>query len=102
MRAADAIFREELKHSGLYDDIWQAFCVLLPVRSVGVMGDGRTYGESIVLRAVNSVDAMTAEWTRIDYEVVDRVAKRICNEVQGVNRVALDVTSKPPATIEWE
>ena len=102
LRAADAIFRDELKRSGLYDGIWQAFCVLLPVRSVGVMGDSRTYGESVVLRAVNSVDAMTAEWTRIDYDVVDRVAKRICNDVQGVNRVVLDVTSKPPATIEWE
>ncbi|MBR0151605.1 MAG: glutamine-hydrolyzing GMP synthase [Synergistaceae bacterium] len=102
LRAADAIFRDELKRSGLYDGIWQAFCVLLPVRSVGVMGDSRTYGESVVLRAVNSVDAMTAEWTRIDYDVIDRVAKRICNDVQGVNRVVLDVTSKPPATIEWE
>ena len=102
LREADAIFREELKSSGLYKDIWQAFCVLLPVRSVGVMGDGRTYNEVIVLRAVNSQDAMTAEWSRIDFEVLDKVSKRICNEVRGVNRVVLDVTSKPPATIEWE
>ena len=102
LREADAIFREELKSSGLYKDIWQAFCVLLPVRSVGVMGDGRTYNEVIVLRAVNSQDAMTAEWSRIDFEVLDKVSKRICNEVKGVNRVVLDVTSKPPATIEWE
>ena len=102
LREADAIFREELKSSGLYKDIWQAFCVLLPVKSVGVMGDGRTYNEVIVLRAVNSQDAMTAEWSRIDFEVLDKVSKRICNEVRGVNRVVLDVTSKPPATIEWE
>ena len=102
LRQADAIFREELKSAGLYKNIWQAFCVLLPVKSVGVMGDGRTYNEAIVLRAVNSQDAMTAEWSRIDFDVLDKVSKRICNEVGGVNRVVLDVTSKPPATIEWE
>ena len=82
LRAADAIFREELKNSGHYGEIWQAFCVLLPVRSVGVMGDSRTYSEAVVLRAVNSQDAMTAEWTRIDYDIIDKVSKRICNEVQ--------------------
>ena len=102
LREADAIFREELKSAGLYKDIWQAFCVLLPVKSVGVMGDSRTYNEVIVLRAINSQDAMTAEWSRIDFDVLDKVSKRICNEVKGVNRVVLDVTSKPPATIEWE
>lgn len=102
LRAADAIFREELKHAGLYAGIWQAFCVLLPVKSVGVMGDSRTYSEAVVLRAINSQDAMTAEWSRIDYDVLDRVSKRICNEVSGINRVVMDVTSKPPATIEWE
>ena len=102
LREADAIFREELKNSGLYKNIWQAFCVLLPVKSVGVMGDSRTYNEVIVLRAVNSQDAMTAEWSRIDFDVLDKISKRICNEVKGVNRVVLDVTSKPPATIEWE
>ena len=102
LREADAIFREELKSAGLYENIWQAFCVLLPVKSVGVMGDGRTYNEVIVLRAVNSQDAMTAEWSRIDFDVLDKVSKRICNEVRGVNRVVMDVTSKPPATIEWE
>ncbi len=102
LREADAIFREELKLAGLYKDIWQAFCVLLPVKSVGVMGDSRTYNEVIVLRAINSQDAMTAEWSRIDFDVLDKVSKRICNEVKGVNRVVLDVTSKPPATIEWE
>ncbi|MBQ9573813.1 MAG: glutamine-hydrolyzing GMP synthase [Synergistaceae bacterium] len=102
LRAADAIFREELKRAGLYAGIWQAFCVLLPVKSVGVMGDSRTYSEAVVLRAINSQDAMTAEWSRIDYDVLDRVSKRICNEVSGINRVVMDVTSKPPATIEWE
>ena len=102
LRAADAIFRDELKKAGLYAGIWQAFCVLLPVKSVGVMGDSRTYSEAVVLRAIHSQDAMTAEWSRIDYDVVDRVSKRICNEVRGINRVVMDVTSKPPATIEWE
>lgn len=102
LREADAIFTEELKRAGLYAGIWQSFCVLLPVKSVGVMGDSRTYSEAVVLRAINSQDAMTAEWVRIDYEVLDRTAKRICNEVKGINRVVMDVTSKPPATIEWE
>lgn len=102
LREADAIFRDELKRSGLYAGIWQAFCVLLPVRSVGVMGDSRTYNEAVVLRAIHSQDAMTAEWSRIDYDVLDRISKRICNEVRGINRVVMDVTSKPPATIEWE
>lgn len=102
LREADAIFREELKRAGLYAGIWQAFCVLLPVKSVGVMGDSRTYSEAVVLRAIHSQDAMTAEWSRIDYDVLDKVSKRICNEVRGINRVVLDVTSKPPATIEWE
>lgn len=102
LREADAIFREELKRSGLYSGIWQAFCVLLPVRSVGVMGDSRTYNEAVALRAIHSQDAMTAEWSRIDYDVLDRISKRICNEVRGINRVVMDVTSKPPATIEWE
>lgn len=102
LREADNIFREELKKAGLYAGIWQAFAVLLPVRTVGVMGDSRTYSEVAALRAVHSQDAMTAEWSRIDYGVLDAVSKRICNEVKGVNRVVLDVTSKPPATIEWE
>ena len=102
LREADAIFREELKSAGLYAGIWQSFCVLLPVRSVGVMGDSRTYREAVVLRAVHSQDAMTAEWVRVDYGVLERVSKRICNEVKGINRVVMDVTSKPPATIEWE
>ena len=102
LRLADSIFREELKNAGLYNDIWQAFCVLLPVKSVGVMGDSRTYNEVVALRAIHSQDAMTAEFCRIDYDVLDKTAKRICNEVRGLNRVVLDVTSKPPATIEWE
>ena len=102
LREADAIFREELKNAGLYAGIWQSFCVLLPVRSVGVMGDSRTYREAVALRAIHSQDAMTAEWVRIDFDVLDRVAKIICNEVKEINRVVLDITSKPPATIEWE
>ena len=102
LRAADAIFKEELVRSGIYDEIWQSFCVLLPVRTVGVMGDGRTYSEVLALRAVHSIDAMTASWVRLPDRVLDVVAKRICNEVRGINRVVLDVTSKPPATIEWE
>jgi GMP synthase (glutamine-hydrolysing) len=102
LRAADAIFKEELVRARLYNDIWQSFCVLLPVRSVGVMGDGRTYSEVLALRAVNSADAMTADWTRLPANLLDVVSKRICNEVRGINRVVLDVTSKPPATIEWE
>lgn len=102
LRRADAIFIDEIRKAGLYDRIWQAFCVLLPVRTVGVMGDVRTYAEAVVIRAVESQDGMTADWTRIPYEVLERVSGRICNEVSGVNRVVLDVTSKPPATIEWE
>ena len=102
LREADAIFIEEIRKAGLYDSIWQAFCALLPVRSVGVVGDVRTYGETIALRAVSSLDAMTAEWVHLPYELLDTVSRRICNEVPQVNRVVLDVTSKPPATIEWE
>ena len=103
LREADAIAREELSAAGLDRDIWQCPVVLLAdVRSVGVQGDGRTYGHPIVLRPVSSEDAMTADWTRIPYEVLSRISTRITNEVREVNRVALDVTSKPPGTIEWE
>ncbi|MDR3255971.1 MAG: glutamine-hydrolyzing GMP synthase [Synergistaceae bacterium] len=102
LREADSIFIREIKDAGLYDSIWQAFCVLLPVRSVGVAGDVRTYGETVVLRAVASLDAMTAESVRLPWDLVDRVAKRICGEAPLVGRVAMDVTGKPPATIEWE
>lgn len=102
LREADAIAIEELRNSGLYDQIWQAFCTLLPVRSVGVMGDQRTYAYPIVIRAVTSEDAMTASWARIPYDVLERISSRISNEVRGVNRVVYDISSKPPATIEWE
>ncbi len=102
LRDADSIFTDELRNSKSYDRVWQAFAVLLPVHSVGVMGDERTYGRTVVLRAVTSVDGMTADWARLPEEVLERTANRIVNEVRGVNRVAYDVTSKPPATIEWE
>jgi len=103
LRAADAIAREELTHAGLDRDIWQMPVVLLAdVRSVGVQGDGRTYGHPVVLRPVTSEDAMTADWARLPFDVLERISTRITNEVREVNRVALDVTSKPPGTIEWE
>jgi GMP synthase (glutamine-hydrolysing) len=103
LREADAIARAELTAAGLDDDIWQCPVVLLAdVRSVGVQGDGRTYGHPIVLRPVSSEDAMTADWTRLPYDVLARISNRITNEVREVNRVVLDVTSKPPGTIEWE
>jgi GMP synthase (glutamine-hydrolysing) len=103
LREADAIVRHELTAAGLDDDIWQCPVVLLAdVRSVGVMGDGRTYGHPIVLRPVSSEDAMTADWTRLPYDLLAKISNRITNEVAGVNRVVLDVTSKPPGTIEWE
>jgi GMP synthase (glutamine-hydrolysing) len=103
LRDADAIVREELTAAGLDAQIWQCPVVLLAdVRSVGVQGDGRTYGHPIVLRPVSSEDAMTADWTRLPYDVTARISNRITNEVDGVNRVVLDVTSKPPGTIEWE
>ena len=103
LRRADLIVREELTSAGLDHRIWQCPVVLLAdVRSVGVQGDGRTYGHPIVLRPVSSEDAMTADWTRVPYEVLERISTRITNEVPEVNRVVLDVTSKPPGTIEWE
>jgi len=102
LRRADAIFREELAKWEGHSTVWQSFVALLPVRTVGVMGDSRTYSEAAVLRAVESHDGMTADWVRIPWEILDRTSRRICNEVHGINRVALDVTSKPPATIEWE
>ena len=102
LRDADLIVREEIRNAGLYDDIWQAFAVLLPVYSVGVMGDKRTYAWPIVVRCVSSEDGMTADWSHLPYEVLERISNRIVNEVEGVNRVVLDVTSKPPGTIEWE
>jgi GMP synthase (glutamine-hydrolysing) len=102
LRQADAIYLDEIRAAGLYDEIWQAFAVLLPVRSVGVMGDFRTYDNVIALRAVTSTDGMTADWFPFPADVLSRVASRIINEVKGVNRVVYDVSSKPPATIEWE
>ncbi|MFH1151448.1 MAG: glutamine-hydrolyzing GMP synthase [Actinomycetota bacterium] len=102
LREADAVVLEEIKRANLYREIWQSFAVLPCVKSVGVMGDGRTYAYPIVLRAVTSQDAMTADWARIPHEVLERISSRIINEVHGVNRVAYDISSKPPSTIEWE
>ena len=102
LREADWIVRDEIKKAGLYNDIWQAFAVLLPVKTVGVMGDKRTYAWPIVLRCVSSEDGMTADWSRIPYETLERISNRIVNEVHQVNRVVFDITSKPPGTIEWE
>jgi GMP synthase (glutamine-hydrolysing) len=102
LREADDIFIQDLKKFNLYDKIWQAFCVLLPVQSVGVMGDERTYENVVALRAVTSVDGMTADWAKLPYETLEKISNRIINEVKGVNRVVYDVSSKPPATIEWE
>ncbi len=102
LREADEIYIEELRTAGIYDDIWQAFAVLLPIKTVGVMGDARTYENVIALRAVTSVDGMTADWFRFPYEVLESVSNKIIRKVKGVNRVVYDVSSKPPATIEWE
>ncbi|GAB4267376.1 MAG: glutamine-hydrolyzing GMP synthase [Deferrisomatales bacterium] len=102
LREADAVVREEIAREGLQKSVWQAFCVLLPIKTVGVMGDERTYEDVIAVRSVNSVDGMTADWSRLPYELLGRISNRIINEVRGVNRVVYDISSKPPATIEWE
>ena len=102
LRTADALYLEEIREAGLYDEIWQAFAVLLPVRSVGVMGDERTYEFVLGLRAVTSTDGMTADWYPFPHEVLARISSRIINQVKGINRVVYDISSKPPATIEWE
>ncbi|HEV8628553.1 MAG TPA: GMP synthase (glutamine-hydrolyzing), partial [Acidimicrobiia bacterium] len=102
LQRADAVVVEEVKRAGLYRELWQSFAVLPAVRSVGVMGDERTYAYPIVIRAVTSDDAMTADWARLPYDVLERISSRLINEVPGVNRVAYDITSKPPGTIEWE
>ncbi len=102
LREADAIVTSELIRNDLYDKVWQAFAVLLPVRTVGVMGDERTYDNVIAIRSVDSLDAMTADWSRIPYEVLGIMSNRIINEIKGINRVVYDISSKPPGTIEWE
>jgi GMP synthase (glutamine-hydrolysing) len=102
LREADAIFIQMLKEENLYDSVWQAFAVLLPVKSVGVMGDERTYENVVALRAITSVDGMTADWSRLPWDFLGRVSNRIINEIRGINRVVFDISSKPPATIEWE
>ena len=102
LRKADAVYLDEIRKAGLYDTIWQAFTVLLPVKTVGVMGDGRTYDHVCALRAVTSTDGMTADFFPYDMAFLGRAATRIINEVRGINRVVYDVTSKPPGTIEWE
>jgi GMP synthase (glutamine-hydrolysing) len=102
LQKADEIYLEEIRNAGLYDEIWQAFAVLLPVKSVGVMGDERTYENTCALRAVTSVDGMTADWYHFPYEVLAKISNRIINEVRGINRVVYDISSKPPSTIEWE
>jgi len=102
LREADAILQDEIRHAGLYRDLWQSFCVLPDIRTVGVQGDERTYGNVIVIRAVTSDDAMTADWARLPYDLLERIASRMINEIRPVGRVVLDITSKPPGTIEWE
>ena len=102
MRTVDEIFIDEIRQANLYDEIWQALSVLLPVKSVGVMGDERTYENVAALRAVTSTDGMTADWARIPHDVLASISNRIINEVRGINRVVYDISSKPPSTIEWE
>ena len=102
LRKADAVVLEEIKKADLYNELWQAFAVLLPIKTVGVMGDERTYENVVALRAVKSVDGMTADWAKLPYEILGNISNRIINEVKGVNRVVFDISSKPPSTIEWE
>ena len=102
LRDADAVLQDEIRKAGLYRELWQSFCVLPDVRTVGVQGDERTYGYVVVIRAVTSDDAMTADWARLPYDLLEQIASRMINELREVNRVVLDITSKPPGTIEWE
>jgi GMP synthase (glutamine-hydrolysing) len=102
LRSSDVIVTEEIRSAGLYEKVWQSFAVLLPIKTVGVMGDERTYENVIAIRIVDSQDAMTADWSRVPYEVLGRISNKIINSVKGVNRVVYDISSKPPSTIEWE
>ena len=102
LRNADAVLQEEMMRTGYYYKVWQSFCVFLPVQTVGVFGDERTYDYVVALRIVESTDAMTADWAKLPHEVIQRISSRITNEVRGVGRVVYDISSKPPATIEWE
>jgi GMP synthase (glutamine-hydrolysing) len=102
LQEVDAIFIEGLKENHLYDDVWQAGAIFLPVQSVGVMGDERTYENAVALRAVTSTDGMTADWCHLPYEFLAKISNKIINQVKGINRVTYDISSKPPATIEWE
>jgi GMP synthase (glutamine-hydrolysing) len=98
----DAVLLEEIRSAGYYRKVWQSFAVLLPIKSVGIMGDGRTYENIVAIRAVTSKDAMTADWARLPHKLLGKISNRIINEVRGVNRVVYDISSKPPSTIEWE
>jgi GMP synthase (glutamine-hydrolysing) len=102
LREADAILQDEIRQAGLYGELWQSFCVLPDIRTVGVQGDVRTYGNVIAIRAVTSDDAMTADWARLPYDLLEKIAARMIGEIRPVGRVVLDITSKPPGTIEWE
>ena len=102
LQEADNVVLEEIKRGGLYDKVWQAFAVLLPIQTVGVMGDYRTYENAVAIRAVESSDGMTADWAKLPYDVLENISRRIVSEVRGINRVVYDISSKPPSTIEWE